>query len=600
MDRCEFLKLLAWLGKAAPLAGCFGSGADSGGDDNGVKYSGLITDMRREIAKEMIDNEVTGLSICLVDDQRVIWTEGFGFADAGAGVRADENTVFEIGSCSKTFTGFLVMQLVEKGLVGLDDPVTMYIPSFSLGSAGSSAPITIRSMLTHHSGIPGDLFNGAFATIIDPAFNDHLLDAIRDNSASWPVDTVWAYSNTAISLLHKVIEAASGISFAEYSKEFLQRIGMTSSSFYLNGHPAANRISRNYFRGAEVRTPQINIPATGSIRASVADMSKYLRMVIAGGEADGVKIVSPQTLATMLSRQNAHVPLDFDQSIGITWLMADVELGYAGRLCWHNGATLSSNSHMEILLDHGLAAMCISNSATAGGAVASIVRNTLKSALKAKKGKEQSYPVPLISAPAIMPQVEINALSGIYVNANGWHKVASIPGGLEIIMNAQNYISGTDTPTPARLIPRANGYFSREDSQENQMEFKTVSGRDILALSNRGATFLIGERYSPREIPGAWIVRIGQWTISNRSPIDISPLVPKEIALIGSEAELLLYDSMLVLSINLGSFVLEPLSDTVCKVRGLGRNNGNLAWIKNVAGSERMHFLDLEYAKNLT
>lgn len=151
--------------------------------------------------------------------------------------------------------------------------------------------------------------------------------------------------------------------FAEYSRGFLQSMGMSSSSFYLNDHPAGTRTSRNYYLGTEVPTPQINIPPTGAIRASIADMSKYLRMVLAGGEADGSRIVTPQTLAAMLTRQNANVPLDFDSSIGMTWFLSDADLAYAGPLCWHNGATISSNSHMEILLEKGLAAMCVSNSA---------------------------------------------------------------------------------------------------------------------------------------------------------------------------------------------------------------------------------------------
>ena len=87
---------------------------------------------------------------------------------------------------------------------------------------------------------------------------------INNDVASWPPDTVWAYSNAAICLLQKVIEAVSGVSFAEYSKGFLQSMGMTSSSFYLNDHPAGTRISRNYLLGTEVPTPQINIPPTGA------------------------------------------------------------------------------------------------------------------------------------------------------------------------------------------------------------------------------------------------------------------------------------------------------------------------------------------------
>jgi CubicO group peptidase (beta-lactamase class C family) len=595
MHRREFLKLLAYVSALGPFAGCSGSRRED------TDYSGVVSAMRAEIAEQMNRNQVTGLAVCLVDGRRVVWTEGFGFADLRHGIKADEDTAFEIGSTSKTFTGFMVMQLAEKGLIGLDDPVTMYIPSFSLGApfggSGVSRPVTIRSMLTHHSGIPGDLFNGAFTTVFDPAFNDHLLEVINTDVASWPTDTVWSYSNTAISLLQKVIEASSGMSFADYSRGFLQSMGMTSSSFYLNDHPAGTRISRNYFLGTEVPTPQINIPPTGAIRASITDMSKYLRMVMAGGEAEGIRIVASQTLAAMLTRQNANVPLDFDLSIGITWFLSDTDLAYAGPLCWHNGATISSNSHMEILLENGLAAMCVSNSATGSGAVESIVKNTLKSALKVKKGIEPTYPVSVPSQPVAKPQAEIDALAGIYVNAKNWHKVISVSGGLDIIMGAQDYLSGSTAPTPIRVIPRANGYFSQADSQGTQLEFKPVSGRFVLALHSKGVASLFGERYSPLTVSATWTARLGKWAISNRSPIDISPLMPEELRLVGSQAELLMSDSMLVLSTNLGHYVLEPLSETLCKVRGLGRNNGNSVRIVTLNGSERMRFLDLEYAK---
>ena len=595
MHRREFLKLLAYVSALGPFAGCSGSSRDE------TDYSGVVSAMRAEIAEEMNRNQVTGLAVCLIDDRRVVWTEGFGFADLGHGIKADENTAFEIGSTSKTFTGFMVMQLVEKGFIGLDDPVTIYIPSFSLGApfgaSGVNRPITIRSMMTHHSGIPGDLFNGAFATTFDPAFNDHLLEVINNDVASWPPDTVWAYSNTAICLLQKVIEAASGMSFADYSRGFLQSMGMTSSSFYLNDHPAGTRISRNYYLGNEVPTPQINIPPTGAVRASIADMAKYLRMVLARGEADGTRIVAPQTLATMLTRQNANVPLDFDLSMGLTWLLSDADLAYAGPLCWHNGATISSNSHMEILLENGLAAMCVSNSATEAGAVATIVKNTLKSALKAKKGIDPTGSAPVPSERVAKPQAEIDALADIYVGAKNWHKVISASGGLDLIMDAQDYLSSSTAPTPLRVIPRANGYFSPANSQETQLEFKQASGCFVLASHSNGMATLLGERYSPMTVSATWIARFGKWALSNRSPIDISPLMPEPLKLVGSQAELLIADSMLVLSMNLGYYVLEPLSETLCKVRGLGRNNGNSVRIVTLNGRERMRFLDLEYAR---
>ena len=151
--------------------------------------------------------------------------------------------------------------------------------------------------------------------------------------------------------------------------------------------------------------------------------------------------------------------------------------------------------------------------------------------------------------------------------------------------------------TPLRVIQRANGYFSPADSQGTQLEFKPVSGRFIMASHSRGEATLLGERYLPLTVSSTWIARLGKWALSNRSPIDISPLMPEALRLVGSQTELLISDSLLILSINLGYYVLEPLSETLCKVRGLGRNNGNAVQIVTLNGNERMRFMDLEFAK---
>jgi hypothetical protein len=73
--------------------------------------------------------------------------------------------------------------------------------------------------------------------------------------------------------------------------------------------------------------------------------------------------------------------------------------------------------------------------------------------------------------------------------------------------------------------------------------------------------------------------------------------MPEALRLVGSQTELLISDSLLILSINLGYYVPEPLSETLCKVRGLGRNNGNSVQIVTLNGNERMRFMDLEFAK---
>lgn len=114
------------------------------------------------IKKEMKKNDVTGLSLALVDDQRIVWAEGFGFADVGHHIPATPDTVYRIGSISKLFTATAAMQLAEQGRLDINQPLQSYLPEFSVKSRFASAiSITPRTLMTHHSGLPSDLQKGS-------------------------------------------------------------------------------------------------------------------------------------------------------------------------------------------------------------------------------------------------------------------------------------------------------------------------------------------------------------------------------------------------------------------------------------------------------
>ena len=92
------------------------------------------------IEKEMREADVTGLSIALVDDQQVVWSQGFGYANKQANMRATPDTVYHLGSIAKVFTATAAMQLAEQGKLDIDQPLQHYLPEFSIRSrAGSLA-----------------------------------------------------------------------------------------------------------------------------------------------------------------------------------------------------------------------------------------------------------------------------------------------------------------------------------------------------------------------------------------------------------------------------------------------------------------------------
>ena len=108
------------------------------------------------IEHEMDDADVTGLSIALVDDQQVVWEQGFGYADKKANIKATADTVYNLGSIAKVFTATAAMQLAEQDKLDIDQPLQNYLPEFAIISRfGDTRGITPRNILTHHSGLPG-------------------------------------------------------------------------------------------------------------------------------------------------------------------------------------------------------------------------------------------------------------------------------------------------------------------------------------------------------------------------------------------------------------------------------------------------------------
>ncbi|HWR72054.1 MAG TPA: serine hydrolase domain-containing protein, partial [Nitrospirota bacterium] len=183
------------------------------------------------IKKEMKKFDVTGLSIALVDDQRVVWAEGFGYADKANKVPATPETVYRVGSISKLFTVTAAMQLAEQGRFDIDKPLQTYLPEFSIKSRFPDAgPITPRSIMTHHSGLPSDLIQGMWTK--DPEPFTSVASRLTDEYAAYPPNFVFSYSNLAMTLLGHAIEKTSGRDFVSLLDDrVLKPLQMTHSSF---------------------------------------------------------------------------------------------------------------------------------------------------------------------------------------------------------------------------------------------------------------------------------------------------------------------------------------------------------------------------------
>jgi serine beta-lactamase-like protein LACTB, mitochondrial len=167
-----------------------------------------VARISEEVRKEL---GAPGLSVAVALNDELVWSSGFGMADVENDVPSRGNTVYRIASISKTFGATSVLQLVDHGLVSVDDPIEKYVPTFHHS-------VTLRQIMTHTSGIrhykPGE-------SLSMTRFNS-LADAIRifkDDPLMFDPGTKVLYSSYAFNLLQGVVETASGMSLESYLKE---------------------------------------------------------------------------------------------------------------------------------------------------------------------------------------------------------------------------------------------------------------------------------------------------------------------------------------------------------------------------------------------
>lgn len=253
------------------------------------------------------------MSIALVDDQTVVWSQGFGYADQARQVKAAPETLYRAGSISKLFTATAAMKLVEQGRFDLDRPVQSYVPKCSIRTRfPDTGPITPRLLMTHHSGLPGEYLKGAQS---DDSFSD-TVENFHDEYVAYPPNLLLTYSNLGVTLLGHAIENACGKPFRDcLESELLQPLDMRQSAFS-SSVSFSPLMSKGYEKGQEFAQPlHRDIPA-GGLNSTVLDLSHFIQMVFASGQAGNRAIVSAAHLSQMLRPQNTNVPLDFDTRIG--------------------------------------------------------------------------------------------------------------------------------------------------------------------------------------------------------------------------------------------------------------------------------------------
>src|SRR5579859_1782786 len=167
-------------------------------------FSPAVAALDAYITREVKDKGFPSLAIALVDDQSIVWSKGFGHADMKGTVPATADTVYRVGSVSKLFTDIGIMQLVEKGILDLDAPVTKYVPDFQPRNQFNK-PITLRMLMAHRSGLVREPPMGNYFDPTTPSLAASI-KSLGTTDLVYEPGTRTKYSNAAIATVGYVLE----------------------------------------------------------------------------------------------------------------------------------------------------------------------------------------------------------------------------------------------------------------------------------------------------------------------------------------------------------------------------------------------------------
>lgn len=546
------------------------------GDDRnaaGQRYPKTRQALISQIHAAMRQNAVVGLSIALIDDQTVVWSQGFGYADRALRIKAAPETLYRAGSISKLFTATAAMRLVEQGRFDLDQPIQTYVPRFSIRSRfPQSGAITPRLLMTHHAGLPTDYFKGWFTAMPFADTVEHL----ADDYVAFPPNQLLSYSNLGFSVLGRALESACGKPYAACLNDILlQPLGMRQASFD-NGPAAKPLMAKGYEQGRESVDAVLRDTPAGGLNASVLDLSRLIRMVFGDGAIDGQRILSAGGLAEMLRPQNADVALDFDTRVGLAWFLERSPGGFL--LAMHDGGIGSFHSLLIIAPDLKLGVVVLTNTAEASGWVATIANQALPS-MATERGETSAGPA--ATAKASAESLPAEAFLGTYAAAEaGTFRIRGRGQRLILKLFGKSHrLKPVDKGGYAVTLPGVGQVLlARTDSD----------GHALLSAETANGKALFAEKIAPRDLSPVWRGRLGRYVLA-----DADSGIPRLRLRLFTRRGYLFATGR-----ELGERILIPVSETEAVLAGLGRALGETLAFGVAQGRPVLRYSGLRFERN--
>lgn len=371
-------------------------------------YAPAIEKLEAAVRYEVTDKELPAFSISLVDRDKVVWADGFGFQDAKKTIPATAETVYRVGSISKLFTDIAVMQLAEEGKLDLDAPIQKYLPDFKPKNSFGIKQ-TLRQMMTHRSGLVRESPVGNYFDPNEPSLRETVASLNRTELVYKP-ETRTKYSNAAIAVVGLALEQQLDVSHPQRVRQsILNPLHMDNSGFVVTGEMSP-KLATGWMwtyddRRFQAPTFLLGTGPAGNLYSNVVDLSKFLSCLFDGGRTDGGQILKPETLAEMVApRMDADGnSVGYGLGFRVQQLDGHVKIG-------HGGAVYGFSTQLEALTQRKLGVAAASSLDGSNGVVSRLANYALRLMLAIQDGR----PLPDYRRSIEIPPQRMGSLLGTY------------------------------------------------------------------------------------------------------------------------------------------------------------------------------------------
>lgn len=326
----------------------------------GVIGQATVEQIEEYVKANMEKFDVPGMSLVIVKEGEIAMQKGFGVQKIGTDLSVDQHTNFCLASVSKSFTALGILQLRDRGLLSLDDPVITHLPWFSSKDKANSDQITIKHLLQHVSGIPTQ----AYGLEILGGTEDDLEEQVKklqEISLTSVPGTRYQYSNLNYWTQALIIEKLTGEKFADYmARNVFLPMGMERTGYHrqitdLGNLSAGHRVEYGVTKYLDYRVPDV-INAAGGLYSNANDLAQYLIMLLNNGRIAETQIISQTSLDEMIT---SGVPLRGEAQYGYGWFIAQ-RIGHT--VVNHGGDNPNFTAQIYLLPDEKISFALLSNS----------------------------------------------------------------------------------------------------------------------------------------------------------------------------------------------------------------------------------------------